>query len=75
MWWKKESPPEKSRLEELIQARDDLRRQIQILKDGPVYYRDRTPQTARLVKDLSAALYEIEQELVEEQSDNPKGTT
>ena len=68
MWWFK-NKVEKSRSEQLTEARDKLRRQIQILKMGPAYARDRTPQTPKLIAELSATLAEIEKEIKEEKPD------
>jgi len=65
MWWRKKSKAKKTRREELIEARDRLRRELEILGAGPVLVRDRTPQTPRLYEELSIALGEIEAELAE----------
>ena len=47
----------------LLEAREDLGRQITILAMGPVNYRDVTPQRERLLADLRHALSEIEDEI------------
>jgi hypothetical protein len=56
-------PQLKSRVAPLIDARDDIRRQIDILSMGPINYRDVTPQRARLLEDLRHALREVEAEI------------
>ena len=66
--WPLKPKPEKSRREQLIEARDGLRRQIEILQAGPVNPRDWTPQTAVLIEDLTRTLAAIEAELAEEES-------
>jgi hypothetical protein len=70
MWWRKPKP-EPSRVAQLTEARDKLRRQIEIMRAGPVYMRDGTPQTAQLIAELKATLADIEQELRNE----PPGPT
>jgi hypothetical protein len=65
MWWFKKKV-EKSRFEQLSEARDRLRRQIEILRMGPALTRDRTPQTPKLIAELSATVAEIERELKDE---------
>jgi hypothetical protein len=54
---------EKTRGEQLIEARDKLRHQIEILQAGPVDRRDWPPQTAVLIDDLTRTLAGIEGEL------------
>jgi len=60
MWWRK-----KTRREQLIEARDKLRRQIEILEGGPVLSRDAALDRGALIDDLSTALDEIEMDLSE----------
>jgi hypothetical protein len=49
--------------EELIEARDRVRRQIAILECGPVLSRDSTPQTLVLIEQLREILSAVEVEL------------
>lgn len=58
-------PPEPTQLERLTQAREQLLRQIEILRGGPLYARDATPQTRRLITELREALKEVEAEIAE----------
>ena len=58
-------PPEPTELERLTQARERLLRQIEILRVGPVNFRDGTPQTPRLIAELREALKEVEAEIAE----------
>jgi hypothetical protein len=58
-------PPEPTKLEQLVEAREKLRRQIEILDFGPVLGRDATPQTPRLITELEEALKEVEAEIAE----------
>ncbi|MGH7023184.1 MAG: hypothetical protein ACREEB_06285 [Caulobacteraceae bacterium] len=52
-------PRKKSRREELIEARETVRRQIEILRN-PARGRDFTPLSRQLVADLRATLRELE---------------
>jgi hypothetical protein len=52
-----------NRCEQLLKARAQLRRHIEILEAGPVKGGDRTPQFRRLLEELRLALGEIEIEL------------
>lgn len=66
MWWKKSVASEKDRREQLIEARDKLRRQIETLRSQVLGNRwqpgigDPTPN---LIAELSGMLAEIEVEL------------
>ena len=68
MWWFKKKV-EKSRFEQLSEARDKLRRQVDILRMGPALTKDRTPQAPKLIAELSATVAEIERELKDEKPD------
>jgi hypothetical protein len=71
MWWHKDKTPEKTRLEQLIEARDKLQRQIEILKMQPMPREaDSVSQTPALIAKLSALLVEVESELTDEQTGN-----
>jgi len=71
--WPLTPKPEISRREQLIEARDKLRRQIEILRAGPVDRRDYTAQTAVLIDTLSRTLSEIESALDKEDASEPRG--
>jgi hypothetical protein len=71
MWWHKVKTSKKTRLEQLIEARDKLQRQIEILKMQPIPQRvDSLSQTPALIAELSAILAEVESELTDEQMGN-----
>jgi hypothetical protein len=73
MWWHKVKTSKKTRLEELIEARDKLQRQIEILKMQPVSQRfDNVSQTPALIAELTALLVEVESELTDEQRGNSR---
>jgi hypothetical protein len=68
MWWgRKTDPPEKPIREQLIEARESLRRQIEILQAGPASigkggeFIDNTD----MIAELSGTLREIEQALAD----------
>ena len=63
MWWRRKGPKTWSR-EELIEARDKLHRQIEIL-ENPARSRDRTPQSEILIDEFTVALREVEAEIAE----------
>jgi hypothetical protein len=63
MWWRKKGPETWSR-DELIDARDKLQRQIEIL-ESPARSRDRTPRGRTLFDELTEALAEVEVEIGE----------
>jgi hypothetical protein len=52
-----------TRRTELIAARRNVSRQLEILRAGPVNRRDRTPQTAVLIEELNHVLARIDAEL------------
>ena len=56
---------EPTRRERLVEARDQLQRQISILEIGPVNYRDQTPENARMLAELRHALEELEGEIAD----------
>ena len=56
-------PPAPTRRDELIEAKEKVRRQIEILEDGPVRGGDWTPQVPQLSDDLKETLGELEAEL------------
>lgn len=66
MWWHKKDRVEKPLREQLTDARDDLRRQIEVLEAGPsstgTAVGDFT-DNASLIADLRNTLREIEEEL------------
>ena len=71
MWWRKVKTSKQTRLEQLIEARDKLQQQIEILKMQPVSQRfDDVSQTPALIAKLSALLVEVESELTDEQTGN-----
>jgi hypothetical protein len=51
--------------ERLVEARDQLQRQIAILEIGPINPRDRTPETARMAAELRHALEELDGEIAD----------
>jgi hypothetical protein len=69
MWWPKVKTSKETRLEQLIEARDKLQRQIEILKMQPISQRFES-QTPALIAKLSALLVEVESELTDEQTGN-----
>ena len=66
MWWRKKDRPEKPLREQLIEARDNVRRQIEVLRAGPssvgTGVGDFT-DNASLIADLSNTLRELESDL------------
>jgi hypothetical protein len=60
------SKPEKSAREQLLEARADIERQIEILQAGPSFnYRGGNPQFESVILDLTATLKEIENSLAD----------
>jgi hypothetical protein len=61
-------------LAELIAARDNVRREIDILEGGPAYYGvDRDAQVGGLIRQLSNTLDELERCIAEwKPTDDPK---
>ena len=57
--------PSPTRLETLIAEREQLARQIGVLRMGPVNLRDYTPQSVVLADDLTLAWTELDREIAE----------
>jgi|GEM_PF-6344922 t-SNARE complex subunit (syntaxin) len=66
MWWNKK-PQAKTRLEELIEARAALHRQLEILQGPGAYHREQT-QTDLQIAELAATLQEIETFIADEEA-------
>jgi hypothetical protein len=63
MWWKKKPEPDEPPLrDQLIAARADLRRQIEIMEAGPVKYYPGAPES---FQSQVAELRQIEEALAE----------
>jgi hypothetical protein len=73
MWWRKKAQPERPLREQLIEARSDVRRQIEVLSAGPASVGtgvgDLTDNGV-LIADLSNTLREIEAELAKSEPDS-----
>ena len=63
MWWNRKSKPAKTRREELIDAREKLSRQIELLNINPGYNSGNMTQIPELIAELQIILVEIEAEL------------
>ncbi len=62
MWWDRKKRPEPPLREQLSQARDNIRRQIEVLRAGPssVGKGGEFIDSAAMIGELSATLREIE---------------
>ncbi len=63
MWWKKK--PEPPLRDQLVEARDKLRRQLDLLNGPPAGNRSHWGDNGAVIADLEAELAEIEQALTQ----------